>query len=210
MRFILKQERQREEIMSYSKSFNTRKLVLLALLTAIVVVLQFVGAFVRFGPFSISLVLLPIVVGAALVGVVSGGWLGLAFGFVVLLSGDAAPFMAISPLGTVVVVLLKGALAGLAAGAVYRAFAKKSKTVAAVLAAAICPIVNTGIFIAGTYVFFLPTITEWGEAAGFANATAYIFLGMIGINFLVELGINIVLSPVIIRLIQYGQDRRTR
>ena len=42
---------------------DTRTLTGLALFTAIVVVLQFLGSFVRFGPFSISLVLIPIVVG---------------------------------------------------------------------------------------------------------------------------------------------------
>ena len=196
--------------MNSSKSVNTRKLVLLAIFTAIVVVLQFIGAFIRFGPFSISLVLLPIVVGTALTGVGAGAWLGFVFGFAVLMSGDAAPFMAVSPLATVLVVLLKGTLAGLAAGAVYRAFEKKGKTVAAVLAAIVCPIVNTGVFILGTYVFFLPTIKTWGTAEGFSNATAYIFIGMVGVNFLFELGSNLLLSPVIIRLIQYGQDRRTR
>ena len=193
--------------MSKTKSFDTRQMVLLALLTAIVVVLQFLGAFIRFGPFSISLVLMPIAVGAALIGVWAGAWLGLAFGVVVLLSGDAAVFLAIDPFGTVIVVLLKGALAGLAAGAVYKTLEKTNKTTAAVSAAAACPIVNTGIFILGTYVFFLPTITEWAAAAGFASATAFIFIGMIGLNFIVELILNFVLSPVIIRLIQFGRDR---
>lgn len=199
------QEQQQEVKM---KTFNTRKLVLLALLTAIVVVLQLLGAFIKFGPFSISLVLLPIAVGAALTGVYAGGWLGLVFGLVVLISGDAAAFMAINPLAAVAVVLLKGALAGLAAGAVYKMFEKKNRTVAAVAAAVVCPIVNTGVFIAGSYAFFLPTLTTWAEAAGFASATAFIFFGMVGVNFLIELGLNIVLSPLIVRLIQYGQDRR--
>ena len=194
--------------MTTAKSINTRKLVLLALLTAIVVVLQLLGAFIRFGPFSISLVLLPIAVGAALIGIYAGGWLGLVFGFVVLLSGDAGLFMAVDPLATVLVVLLKGVLAGLAAGAVYKLFAEKSRTVASIIAAIVCPIVNTGIFVLGCFLFFLPTLTEWGEAAGFASVTAFIFLGMISLNFLFELGLNIILSPAIVRLIQYGQDKR--
>ena len=196
--------------MNTTKRMDTRKLVLLALLTAIVVVLQVLAIVTRplLPLFSISLVLLPITVGAALVGIYAGGWLGLAFGLAVLLSGDAAPFMVIDPLGTVFLVLLKGALAGLAAGAVYKLFAAKSKTVAAIIAAAICPLVNTGIFVIGSYAFFLPTLTEWASAFGFENATAYIFLGMIGVNFLIELGLNLILIPVIVRLIQYGQDRR--
>jgi len=194
--------------MKTAKSFNTRKLVLLALLTAIVVMLQFLGAFIRFGPFSISLVLLPIAVGAALNGIYAGGWLGFVFGFVVLLSGDAGAFLAINPAATIAVVLLKGTLAGFAAGAAYRLICGKSRTIAAITAAAVCPIVNTGVFIIGSYLFFIPTLTEWGVAAGAANVTAYIFLILISGNFLFELGLNLVLSPTIVRLIQYGQDRR--
>jgi Predicted membrane protein len=95
-----------------SRKTDIRKLTGIALFTAIVVVLQLLGSVIRFGPFSISLVLIPIVVGAALYGKLAGAWLGLVFGLVVLLSGDAAPFMAVNPLGTVITVLVKGALAG--------------------------------------------------------------------------------------------------
>lgn len=193
-----------------ARTINTRKIVLLALLTAIVIILQVLAIFVRplLPAFTINLVLLPIVVGAALAGVFEGGWLGLVSGLAVLISGDAAAFLVVDPAAAIAVVLLKGLLAGLAAGAVYRLIAKKSRTVAAVAAAVVCPIVNTGIFVVGCYAFFLPTIVSWAEAAGFANATVFIFIGMIGINFLIEMGINLLLSPTIVRLIQYGQDRR--
>jgi len=193
--------------MKTAKAFDTRKLVLLAVLTAIVVILQFLGAFIKFGPFSISLVMLPIAIGAALVGTYAGGWLGLVFGLVVLLSGDAGAFLAINPAATVAIVLLKGVLAGLAAGAIYKLFAAKRKTAAAIAAAAICPIVNTGVFLIGSYMFFLPTLTQWGVAAGAVSVTAYIFLTLISFNFIFEFGINLVLSPTIVRLVQYGQDR---
>ena len=96
-----------------SKRIETRVLTGVAIFTAIVVVLQLLGSFVRFGPFSVSLVLIPIVVGAAMYGAGAGAWLGFVFGMAVLLSGDAAAFLPISPLGTVVTVLAKGTLAGL-------------------------------------------------------------------------------------------------
>ena len=196
--------------MNKAKTTNTQKLVLLALLTAIVVVLQILAIVTKplFPAFTITLVLMPIVVGAALIGTYAGCWLGLAFGAAVLISGDAAAFLVIDPIGTVLVVLLKGALAGLAAGAVYRLFSKKNRTVAAIAAAVVCPLVNTGVFIIGSYIFFLPTLTEWASIFGYANATAYIIFGMIGINIIIELAINIVLCPVIVRLVHYGQDRR--
>ena len=187
------------------KRIKTRTLTGVALLTAIVVVLQFLGTFIRFGPFSISLVLIPIVVGAALYGPWAGAWLGFAFGMVVLLSGDAGPFMVVNPLGTILTVLVKGTAAGFLAGLVYRMLAKKNELLAAVVAAIVCPVVNTGIFLLGCLLFFLPTITEWGTAMGFPNVGNYMIFGLVGGNFLFELLVNVVLSPVIVRLIKAGR-----
>ena len=176
------------------------------LLTAIVVVLQLLGGGIRFGMFSISLVLVPIVVGAALYGWQAGGWLGFAFGMTVLLNGDAAPFMAVDVLGTIATVLVKGAGCGVAAGLVYKLF-QKHNWLAVILAAVVCPVVNTGIFLVGCKLFFFETISAWGAAAGFANAASYMFIGLAGTNFLVELGTNIVLAPVITRLIKIGKKQ---
>ena len=113
--------------MSTKYSKMTRTIVGMGLLTAIVVVLQLVGSFIKLGMFSVSLVLMPIVVGAALYGYWAGAWLGLVFGIVVLLSGDAALFLTFNPFGTIVTVILKGALAGLAAGFVYKLLEKRFK-----------------------------------------------------------------------------------
>jgi len=196
--------------MNKASKFDTRKIVLLALLTAIVIVLQYLAILTRplFPTFAITLVLVPIVIGAALVSPLAGGWLGFVFGVVVLVSGDATSFMAVDPLGTVIVVVVKGIVAGLLAGIVYRLVAKTNKTIGAIAAAIICPIGNTGVFVIGSYIFFIPTLTEWAAAAGFENVTTFIFLGMIGLNFIVEMVINLLLSPTIVRLVQYGQDRR--
>ncbi|MBQ6335181.1 MAG: ECF transporter S component [Erysipelotrichaceae bacterium] len=188
------------------KNEKTRKIAGISILTAIVIVLQLMGSFIRFGPFSISLVLIPIVVGAALYGPYAGAFLGFIFSLVVLLSGDAAAFLAVNVFGTILTVLAKGTLAGLCAGIVYKLFAKKP-FLAAVMAAISCPIVNTGIFILGCYLFFYETVSAWGAAFGFANTSAYIFLGMIGANFLFELLSNIILSPVIVRVINMGRNR---
>ena len=194
------------------KSISTRTLTGMALLTAVVVILQFLGAFVRFGPFSISLVLIPIVVGAALYGPLAGAWFGFVFGMVVLLSGDAAAFLVVSPLGTILTVLLKGSLAGLCAGLVYQALSRSSAKVrgvdlAVVAAAIVCPVVNTGVFLLGCLAFFMPTITEWAAGMGFESVGRYMIFGLVGGNFLFELLFNIILSPIIVRLIHIGRNR---
>ena len=194
------------------KTVSTRTLTGMALLTAVVVILQFLGAFVRFGPFSISLVLIPIVVGAALYGPLAGAWFGFVFGLVVLLSGDAATFLVVSPLGTILTVLLKGSLAGLCAGLVYKALSRSETKVhgvdlAVVAAAVVCPVVNTGVFLLGCLAFFMPTISEWAAGMGFESVGKYMIFGLVGGNFLFELLFNIILSPIIVRLIHIGRNR---
>ena len=155
--------------------------------------------------FSISLVLVPIVVGAALYGWKSGACLGFAFGAAVLLSGDAAAFLVIDPIATVLVVLVKGTACGLVSGLVYQFLEKFNKVIAVFAAAVICPIVNTGVFLLGCQMFFLDTVAQWGASMGFENVAAYMFLGLAGVNFLIEMGVNIVLAPVVVRLIRIGK-----
>ncbi|MDR1801663.1 MAG: ECF transporter S component [Lachnospiraceae bacterium] len=184
---------------------KTRRLVLVALFSAIVVLLQFLGSFIRFGPFSVSLVLVPIVVGAALCGIWAAVWLGAVFGLIVLLSGDAAAFLAINPAATVAVVFIKGIAAGLVAGIVYRALYPKNKYAAVITAAAAAPIANTGLFLIGCLLFFMPTIREWAGSLGFADAGTYMIYGLVGGNFIFEFLVNIVLSGVILRIINIGK-----
>lgn len=190
------------------KRMSTETMVLGAILTALVVVLQYMGSFIRFGPFSISLVLLPIVIGAATCGIKISTWLGLVFGAVVLMTGDAAAFLAISVPGTVITVLLKGAACGFAAGLVCKAVEKKNRYAAVVAAAIICPIVNTGVFLLGCVLFFFETIEQWGLAGGYGTAIEYMFLGLAGGNFLFELATNIVLSPVVVRLLNIRKKNK--
>ena len=184
---------------------KTKSMVGIGLFTAIVVVLQFLGGGIRFGIFSITLTLVPIVVGSAIYGWQAGAWLGFAFGVTVLLSGDANSFMIVDPLATVLVVLVKGTLCGLIAGLLYKLLSKYNKVFAVMAAAVACPVVNTGVFLLGCQLFFLPTICEWAAMYGYEDAGTYMILGLAGINFLIELGVNIVLGPVITQLIKLGR-----
>lgn len=190
------------------KRMQTETLVLGAVLTAMVILLQMMGAFIKLGPFSISLVLIPIVIGAATCGVGISTWLGFVFGVVVLATGDAAAFLAVHVVGTIITVLLKGTLCGLLSGLAYKgvlALTSKNQSVGpyiAVLAAAIvCPLVNTGIFLLGCLLFFMETVTAWGQAAGFADVGTYMIIVLVGANFLFEMASNIVLSPLVVRLL---------
>lgn len=184
---------------------KTKKLVGIGLLTAIVVVLQALAVAIRpTGIFNISLVLVPIVVGAALYGYKAGAWLGFVFSMIVMFT-DTAAFMAISVPGTIITVLVKGTAAGLVAGLVYLSLEKKNRYLAVISAAIACPVVNTGLFLIGCVVFFMDTINGWAAAAGYASAGGYLIGAMVGVNFLIEMGVNIVLSSAIMRIIGFGK-----
>ncbi len=181
--------------------FDVRKLTGLALLTAIVVVLQLLTtAVARAGMFSFTIALVPIVVGAALYGWKSGAWLGFVFACLTLL--DAGAFFAISIPGTIITCIVKGTMAGLMAGVMYKLLEKKNKFVAVLAAAVIAPVMNTGFFILGCLLFFMDFVKQ---LAGATNAFVFILVGFVGINFFIELGVNLVLSPTIVKLIRIGK-----
>jgi uncharacterized membrane protein len=180
-------------------------MVTLAIFTALIIVLQFVSNVAKIGPVSITLSLVPIVVGAALFGVSAGAYLGGVFGVVVLLfcitgmDVGGSILWNTSPLVTGLVCLGKGILAGAAAGAVYRSLARRSgRTSAALCAGIVCPLVNTGLFCLAMVLFFRETLTAW---AGGSGILYYIIFGLAGVNFVVELAVNLVLSPVIVRIL---------
>lgn len=175
----------------------------MGLFTAIIVALQMLASAIKFGPFSITLVLAPIVIGAALYGIGAGAWLGLTFGVTVLISGDASAFLTINPIGTVLTVIAKGMVAGIVAAVIYKAIEKKNKTVAVVAAGIACPIVNTGIFLIGCYLFFQDWLIAVFGTTGFAT----VITGLVSVNFAVELGINMLLASVIVRIIDLGKKQ---
>ena len=189
-----------------SNRFNANTIIGLGLLTAIVVVMQFISMGLRFGTFSITLTLIPIVVGAALYGWVSGAWLGFVFGVSVLLTGDANTFLAVNIPGTITTVLVKGILAGLCAGFVYELISKKNQIAAVLVSAVIAPVVNTGIFILGSYVFFIDYLSGLAEGT---NLFVFILVALVGINFFIELGTNLVLNPAILQIIRIGKKMKS-
>ena len=188
---------------------NQRKMIYTAMLAAVVVVLQMFVS-IPLGMFTITLTLVPIMLGAILFGPISGAILGGVFGVVVAIqvitgaAGAASTLMLVqAPVTTVVLCILKGAVAGLASGLVYKAVAKFEKpNLAVILSAVVCPIVNTGIFCIGLAVFYNNLLNEWAIAGEFANAFTFIILGLIGLNFVIEFAVNVLLIPVTLRMMK--------
>lgn len=185
----------------------------LSIFTAVIVVLTILCTFVRFGPFSITLALAPIVIGAALYGPGAGAYLGGVFGLVVLLTGifgwdggTVMYLMSLNAVGCILICIGKGAAAGGVSGLLYRLIARKNMHLGVVVAAVLCPIVNTGLFILGMMLFYMSTLESW---AGGQAVIYYVIFGLTGINFLVELAVNLVLSSGITSIIRYAKGRKS-
>ena len=188
------------------KNEKVKRMVIMALLMAMVVVLQLLSAAIPpIGGFSISLVLIPIVLGAAVYGIRAGALLGATFGVVVAINcitgadaGGAMVFQA-NPVLCLLVVLSKGILAGIASGAVYRLLSKVNPYLAMVAAAILCPVVNTGVFIAAMLLFFIDVLAAW---AGGGDIIGYVLSGLVLANFVPELIINVIFSPAGQRIVK--------
>ncbi|MBQ4252600.1 MAG: ECF transporter S component [Erysipelotrichaceae bacterium] len=191
------------------KNANLRKLTGTALLTAIIVVLQTVASGIKIGPFTPTLSLIPIIVGALLYGPLSGAFLGLVFGVIVVigvLSGNepmSTLMFQTNPVMTVFLCLFKGVMAGLIPALLYKLLNKANDLVATVISTISSPIVNTGIFCLAIMTIFLPITQQFADMLGFADAGKFVLLGIVGTNFLFELGLNAVLVPIIIRIIRF-------
>ncbi len=173
-----------------STSVDIRKITTLGVLTAIVVVLQLVGNYVAVPigavSISISLSLIPIVIASTMYGPWAGGWLGFTSAIVILLFNGATFFLGLNPFGTIVTVLIKGIASGLCTGIAYKLLHKFNKYIAVFVAAAVCPIVNTGIFFIGGLIFFFDVLP-------------LIVAGAL-INFTVEIIVDMIFSTSIIRI----------
>ena len=182
------------------KNNKIKRMTGIALLMALIVVLQFVTSMIPpVGGFSISLVLIPIVIGAAVFGPGAGALLGATFGVIVFINcvtnadpGGAMVFQA-NPVLCFLVVMGKGILAGLLSGLTYAALKKLNPHVAILCAAIVCPLVNTGTFIVCMLTFFKDVLAAW---AGGGDIIAYILTGFVLFNFVPEMIINVVFGSV--------------
>ncbi|MBQ8407607.1 MAG: ECF transporter S component [Clostridia bacterium] len=191
---------------------QTLRTVQLALLIALVVALQVVSALIPpiGGMVSITLTLIPVVVGGILLGKRAGAILGFAFGAIVLINCIAALdpggniLWNANPFFTAVICFVKGTAAGFVPACLYELICGKAekvgegrKFVATVVAALTAPIVNTGLFVCGMFLLFKDILYVWANGA---DIVMYVLLGLAGINFLVEFLINTILSPAIVRI----------
>lgn len=205
--------------MEKTRFFSARNIAYLAVLLALAVVLQLYAGAIPVGPAeggaSLNFALVPIVLAALLLGWAGGAFVGFTCGVVVLFQVILTPsnpfYLAIwtnSPVVTVFTCLVKTTVAGLVAGLLYSLIAKKNRIVAVFVASAAVPILNTGLFIIGC-LCMTGTIAELGSVAGL-DILIFILVGIVSFNFFIELAINLVLAPVIDRVVKEAEKRLSR
>ncbi len=189
---------------------KTRNMVFIALLAALVVVFQTVSTFIKVGPVSITLTLIPVTLGGCLLGKKWGAVLGFLFGVVVtvyvLTGADMGGYMLFQarPILTVLLCLVKGTAAGFAASLIYGLLQKRNRTLAVTLAAMTAPVVNTGIFVLAMLAFYSEILSSW---AGGADVAIYILTGLAGWNFVIEFAASTILAPTVSAVLRTAKKK---
>ncbi len=191
--------------------FSARKITWFAILLTLVIVLQIWGSAIPVGATRLCFTLVPVVLGAILLGALAGMILGLAFGVVVLINalvgGDPFTMYLLqdSPVMTLLIIFVKGALCGFIPGLTYKAL-KNNKVLATFLSAGLAPVINTGVFVIGALIIN-GTISSFLGGVDTNEVVYFVIIGCAGINFLIELGINLLVSPALIRVIRLLDKR---
>lgn len=199
--------------MIYTKKRNSiYKMVLIALFIALMMVMNFtpIGYITVTGAFSITLMTIPVALGAACTGVSGGTILGFifgltsflqAFGIGFLIDPSAAPLFNENPFGYVVTCFIPRILTGFAAGLLFSLFEKKNNTGiwAFGVSSAIVPLLNTALFMSSYILFYSNT--------SFGGAVMSVLLTILTVNFLIELLVTTIAGTVISKVV-YTQVKK--
>lgn len=177
---------------------KTRKFATISIFIGVIIVLQVIATYVNFGGFPITLTLIPIIIAGAAYGPSIGALMGLVFGIIVdlmVITGldpSGAIMFASHPIITIATCLIKGTCAGLFGAFAYKYI--KNNKLGIIVSAIITPITNTLLLYISLILFF---------DSSFAAMVA----AFMSINFIIELGINVLLAPGLLSLINRAKNR---
>ena len=181
--------------MENNKKMNTMYMVEMALLIAIILIMAFtpIGYIRTFG-LEITLIVVPVAVGAVTLGPTAGAVLGAVFGITSFIqcfgmSPFGAVLLSINPIYTFIVCVLSRILMGGLTGLLYKIFQKSNplKKISVMLANLCCPILNTLFFMGTLTLFFYRTEYIQGIAQSMGAGNPFIFVILfVGVNGVVE------------------------
>ena len=177
------------------KSFDTRRMVTLAMLSAILLMMSFTPlGYLNIGPLAISLNMIPVGIAAMALGPIGGAFLGAVFGITsfmqcIGIGGTSAMgviLFEINPFLAFVQRFLPRLLAGLLSGFVYLGMKKLTNSTLAGFITGFCAaLLNTALFMLALIVCFGHTEYVQGLIAG-RNVIVFI-CAFVGINAVVEM-----------------------
>lgn len=162
----------------------------IAVLVALIILLTVTGlGYLKFGLLSITIITIPVAVGAAVLGPLAGTLLGLAFGitsFVQCFGADpfGALLLSVNPFYTFLLCVVVRVLVGLFTGLIAKAF-KNKPTISCIAASFACPILNTTLFLGTLFLLFWNALPDAGiDVSGGVIA---VFAAMAGVNAIAEI-----------------------
>lgn len=194
-----------------SKNFLFR-LTLISLFIAIMIVMNFTPiGYITTGLFSITLLTIPVALGAACLGPVGGMILGLVFGLTSFLQAfgigfvidpSAATLFSENPFGYSVMCLVPRILTGLISGFAFYLFKRKNNIglPAFIVSAGLVPLFNTLLFMTSFALFYRNTIL------GGASFLTVIFSAFT-INFVIEFTVTVIAGAAINKVIYHYAKR---
>lgn len=176
-------------------SFSTRYMVRLAVLAGIILVMSFtpLGYFKTLG-LSVTLIQIPVAIGAITLGPTAGAILGAVFGATSFaqcfgMERFGTTLMGINPIGTLLTCMVPRILMGLLAGLIFKGFSRLRKVqwqaypVTCLLAA----LLNTLLFMSFLVLFFYHTEFIQGLASTMGTGSVLTFVAaFVGVNGILE------------------------
>lgn len=198
--------------MNRNKKSSTLYMVDMALMIAIILVMSYTPlGYFRTPGLSITLLTVPVAVGAILLGPVGGAICGLTFGLTSFYNafttaGLGQMMLAINPFYTFIVCVVSRVLEGLLTGLIFKGLhsANKTRPISYYVASLACPLLNTLFFMSTLVIFFYPTdlIQGYVEKLGATNPFMFVLL-FVGLQGLFEAVVCFVVASAVSRILYH-------
>lgn len=196
--------------MSNQKIF---KMSCLAIFTALIFILVFTGiGYIPIGPgFTLTILTLPLAVGAVTFGANAGAYLGFVFGLTSLMTCLLAMdpmgvwLWAISPLRCVFTCIVPRVMAGYLCGKIFEVLSKlcksKTKIIAHIVANASAALLNTIFFLSALWLFYgrHEAVTYYTDGSSNLFVVIVVFGG---VQALIEIASNIIIGTAITKTLE--------
>ncbi len=197
-----------------NKFFSSKNVALLGILTALVIVLQLFGSAIPMFGITLNFSLIPIALAGVLLGYVGGAIVGFVCGLVVfittaIMGGEpvTANLFQTDPVILTIMCIGKTTVAGLVSGLLYKLISKRNNLVAVSVGSIAIPVINTTIYVLGMLLMKDSLIAYMGWDF---NSTWLVFatiLSIIWLNFVLEMVITIIFTPLTYRVIRVLDKR---